>query len=164
MHSYSQITTSDFQLFKNVYIYISLFQSETNDERVARALGETCVRLHLSEEHVCRDITELFRDDVITALRRSLLSPSEACALIVGPTCGKFDIYSPWNVTLPNVPKPPVTPPRPPKAGSPQSKILFLTDIHWDKVGTSSPGCLQESWQCVTVLITLPLLSPGRIM
>lgn len=107
--------------------------SETNDERVARAIGETCVRLHLSEEHVCRDITELFRDDFIMALRRSLLSPSEACALLVGPTCGKFDIYSPWNVTLPKVPKPPVTPPTPPKAGSPQSKILFLTDIHWDQ-------------------------------
>ncbi len=29
-------------------------------------------------------------------------------------------------------PKPPVKPPTPPKPGSPQSRILFLTDIHWD--------------------------------
>lgn len=142
----------------------NVFQSETNDERVARAIGETCVRLHLSEEHVCRDIAELFRDDFITALRRSLLSPSEACALLVGPTCGKFDIYSPWNVTLPKVPKPPVTPPTPPKAGSPQSKVLFLTDIHWDQVSARSPACRWGSCLCVASLITRPFLSPGRIM
>lgn len=164
LNFFAQLFANDNHRFptfnKNVYI----FQSETNDERVARALGETCARLHLSEEHVCRDITELFRDDVIMALRRSLLSPSEACALIVGSTCGKFDIYSPWNVTLPNVPKPPVTPPTPPKAGSPQSKILFLTDIHWDQVGTSSPACRQEICLCVRVLITLLLLPPTRIM
>lgn len=151
-------------VISNYFKILRVFQSETNDERVARALGETCVRLHLSEEHVCRDITELFRDDVIMALRRSLLSPSEACALIVGPTCGKFDIYSLWNITLPNTPKPPVTPPILPKAGSPQSKILFLTDIHWDHVRTCSPTCRQESHLWVKSLIILPLLSSGRIM
>ncbi|XP_059401558.1 sphingomyelin phosphodiesterase-like [Carassius carassius] len=106
--------------------------SESNMERVAHALGEACVRLHLTEPQVCRDITELFRDDVIRALQESFLWPSEACAVLVGPTCGHFDIYAPWNVSLPRVPKPPVKPPDPPKPGSPQSRILFLTDIHWD--------------------------------
>lgn len=101
-------------------------------ERVAHALGEACVRLHLTEPQVCRDITELFRNDVIRALQESFLWPSEACALLVGPTCGHFDIYAPWNVSLPRIPKPPVKPPTPPKPGSPQSRILFLTDIHWD--------------------------------
>lgn len=155
----SQITTYDFLLLSP-----HVFQSETNDERVAHAIGETCARLHLSEEHVCRDISELFRDDFIMALRRSLLSPSEACALIVGPTCGKFDIFAPWNVTLPKVPKPPVTPPTPPKAGSPQSKILFLTDIHWDQVSSRNPSCRWESCLCVASRVTRPFLSPGRIM
>ncbi|KAF4108171.1 sphingomyelin phosphodiesterase [Onychostoma macrolepis] len=106
--------------------------SDSNMERVARALGEACVRLHLAEAQVCREITELFRDDVIRALQESFLWPSEACAVLVGPTCGHFDIYAPWNVSLPRVPKPPVKPPTPPKPGSPQSRILFLTDIHWD--------------------------------
>ncbi|MCI4388328.1 hypothetical protein PGIGA_G00084420 [Pangasianodon gigas] len=106
--------------------------SDTNMEHVARAVGEACVHLHLAEENVCREITELFRDDFIRALQESLLWPSEACALLVGPSCGHFDIYAPWNITLPRVPKPPVIPPPIPKPGSPQSRVLFLTDIHWD--------------------------------
>lgn len=115
-------------------LFLDLFQDYANEERVARAVGEACVRLHLAEERVCREITELFRDEVIRVLQKSLLWPTEACALLVGPSCGKFDLYNPWNVTLPKVPKPPVVPPSAPKAGSPQSRVLFLTDIHWDQV------------------------------
>lgn len=117
--------------------------SDTNTERVAHAVGDACVRLHLADEHVCREITELFRDDFIRALQRSLLWPSEACALLVGTSCGRFDLYAPWNITLPKVPKPPVNPPSPPKPGSPQSRVLFLTDIHWDQeyVAGSSADC-----------------------
>ncbi|XP_036379011.1 sphingomyelin phosphodiesterase [Megalops cyprinoides] len=107
--------------------------SESNEERVAWAVGEACVRLRLAEEHVCREITELFRDDVIRALQESYLWPTEACALLFGPDCGHFDIYAPWNITLPKAPKPPVVPPSPPPPGSPQSRVLFLTDVHWDK-------------------------------
>ncbi|XP_074467927.1 sphingomyelin phosphodiesterase [Sebastes fasciatus] len=107
--------------------------ADANEERVARAVGEACIRLHLADEQVCREITELFRDDFIRALQQSLLWPTEACAVLVGPSCGKFDIYASWNITLPKVAKPPVTPPSPPKPGSPKSRVLFLTDIHWDK-------------------------------
>ncbi|XP_012705465.2 sphingomyelin phosphodiesterase isoform X1 [Fundulus heteroclitus] len=107
--------------------------SSVNKERVAHAVSEACIRLHLADELVCRNITELFRDDFIRVLQQSLLWPTEACAVLVGPSCGTFDIYAPWNVTLPKVPKPPVTPPSPPRPGSPQSRVLFLTDIHWDK-------------------------------
>lgn len=115
--------------------------SDVNEERVAQVVREACIRLHLADVQVCQQITELFRDDFIRALQESLLWPSEACAILVGPSCGKFDIYAPWNITLPKVPKPPVTPPSPPKPGSPQSRVLFLTDIHWDKeyqVGSSA--------------------------
>lgn len=108
--------------------------SDTNMERVAHAVREACIRLHFANPHVCRDITELFREDFIRALQKSVLWPSEACAILVGPECGHFDIYAPWNVSLPRVPKPPVTPPTAPQQGSPQSRILFLTDIHWDAV------------------------------
>lgn len=100
---------------------------------MAHAVGEACIRLHLGDEQVCREITELFRDDFIRALQESYLWPTEACALLVGPSCGKFDLYEAWNITLPKIPKPPVTPPSPPKPGSPQSRVLFLTDIHWDQ-------------------------------
>ncbi|KAI1903453.1 hypothetical protein AGOR_G00027350 [Albula goreensis] len=107
--------------------------SEVNEERVAWAMVEACVKLRLAEEQVCREIIELFRDDVIRALQESYLWPSEACGILLGPSCGHFDIYAPWNVTLPQVPKPPITPPSPPKPGSPQNRVLFLTDVHWDK-------------------------------
>lgn len=113
-------------------IDIALLDS-ANEERVAHVLGEACIRLHLADERVCRDITELFRDDFILVLLKSVLRPSEACAILVGPTCGKFDLYDAWNITLPKVPKPPVIPPSAPAAGSPQSRVLFLTDIHWDQ-------------------------------
>lgn len=117
--------------------------TDVNEERVARAVGEACIRLHLADEEVCRQITELFRDDFIRALEYSLLWPSEACALLVGSSCGKFDLYAPWNVTLPKGPKPPVTPPSPPRPGSPQTRVLFLTDIHWDQAyaAGSSADC-----------------------
>lgn len=113
-------------------IDIALLDS-ANEERVAHVLGEACIRLHLADERVCRDITELFRDDFILVLLKSVLRPSEACAILLGPTCGKFDLYDAWNITLPKVPKPPVIPPSAPAAGSPQSRVLFLTDIHWDQ-------------------------------
>ncbi|XP_063058906.1 sphingomyelin phosphodiesterase [Engraulis encrasicolus] len=126
--------------------------SDTNKDRVAKVVGNACVRLHLADEHVCRDITQLFSDEVITTLQKSLLRPKEICAVLVGPTCGHFDIYAPWNVTLPRVPKPPVRPPVPPKPGSPQSRVLFLTDIHWDReyaTGSSAdckdPLCCRNS-------------------
>ncbi|CAL8279210.1 unnamed protein product [Arctogadus glacialis] len=117
--------------------------TDENEERVARAVGEACIRLHLADAEVCRQITELFRNDFIRALQYSLLWPSEACALLVGPSCGKFDLYAPWNVTLPKVTKPAVTPPSPPPPGSPQSRVLFLTDIHWDQeyAAGSSADC-----------------------
>ncbi|KAI7793261.1 sphingomyelin phosphodiesterase [Triplophysa rosa] len=120
---------------KAIFITVDIaLLSNTNTERVAHAVEEACARLHLADPHVCRDITQLFREDFIRALQESFLWPSEACALLVGPACGHFDIYAPWNVSLSRVPKPPVTPPTPPKPGSPQSRILFLTDIHWDAV------------------------------
>ncbi|XP_026226069.1 sphingomyelin phosphodiesterase [Anabas testudineus] len=126
--------------------------SDANEERVAHAVGEACIRLHLAEEQVCREITELFRSDFIRVLQESLLWPSEACGLLVGPSCGKFDIYAPWNITLPKVPKPPVIPPSPPTPSSPKSRVLFLTDIHWDQeyepgsaVDCKEPLCCRNS-------------------
>ncbi|XP_070773329.1 sphingomyelin phosphodiesterase isoform X2 [Enoplosus armatus] len=132
------------RLCKAVFTILDIaLLSDVNEERVAFAVREACIRLHLADEQVCREITELFRDDFIRALQQSLLWPTEACALLVGPSCGKFDIYAAWNITLPKAPKPPVTPPSPPKPGSPQSRVLFLTDIHWDQeyVAGSTADC-----------------------
>ena len=45
------------------------------------------------------------------------LSPGEACAVVIGPSCetGYNPFDQPWNVTLPNTHKPPVNPIPPPK-------------------------------------------------
>ncbi|XP_078393279.1 sphingomyelin phosphodiesterase [Cetorhinus maximus] len=80
---------------------------------------------------------------MITAWINSILKPSEICGLLLGIYCGHWDIYSDWNVTLPDKPKPPVIPPKPPQPGAPITRVLFLTDIHWDKdyIPGSNPDC-----------------------
>lgn len=131
-------------LCKTVFTAIDIaLQNEANMDRVATMAEEVCIRLHLADGKVCIQIIELFKGDFISALMRSLLRPDEVCALLVGSSCGHFDIYSDWNVSLPNVPKPPVVPPTPPKPGSPQNRVLFLTDIHWDRdyAEGSNPDC-----------------------
>ncbi|XP_068122580.1 sphingomyelin phosphodiesterase [Hyperolius riggenbachi] len=113
-------------------------QLESNMERVAEVMVMVCQKLHLAEPDVCEQAIQLFKKDMITAWVRSVLRPSEACGLIVGTDCGHWDIGSDWNITLPPVPKPPLHPPVPPAQGSPVSRVLFLTDVHWDH--SYSPG------------------------
>ncbi|XP_078252026.1 sphingomyelin phosphodiesterase-like, partial [Rhinoraja longicauda] len=107
---------------------------------VARRL---CVELRIAEGEICVQAIALFERDVITAWVDSVLRPAEACGLLLGSDCGHWDIYGPWNVSLPAIPKPPVVPPVAPHAGAPVTRILFLTDIHWDKdyVVGAEPHC-----------------------
>ncbi|XP_030684561.1 sphingomyelin phosphodiesterase isoform X2 [Nomascus leucogenys] len=91
-----------------------------------------CNLLKIAPPAVCQSIVQLFEDDMVEVWRRSVLSPSEACGLLLGSTCGHWDIFSSWNISLPTVPKPPPKPPSPPAPGAPVSRVLFLTDLHWD--------------------------------
>lgn len=57
-----------------------------------------------------KDVLNL-QDEFVGVIEKLVLSPEEACGLVVGESCGKS--YNPedmWNITLPNVPKPPVKP------------------------------------------------------
>ncbi|KAM8976241.1 sphingomyelin phosphodiesterase [Pelodytes ibericus] len=108
-------------------------QTESSMEFVASVAVKVCMTMHLEEPSVCDKVVHLFRRDVITAWELSVLRPSEICGLLVGSTCGHWDIYSDWNISLPQIPKPPVTPPVPPVPGANVSRVLFLTDVHWDK-------------------------------
>ena len=67
------------------------------------------------------------QDEVLTVLDTVGLSPEVACAVVVGPTCAtSYDPFDqPWNVTLPDTPKPPVTPVHPPKVCG----YLVLCDV-----------------------------------
>uniref|UniRef100_A0A4W3GLM6 Sphingomyelin phosphodiesterase 1 n=1 Tax=Callorhinchus milii TaxID=7868 RepID=A0A4W3GLM6_CALMI len=115
----------------------------TNAERVAGVAVVICERLRLVPDPICSQVVELFKHDVITAWIGSVLRPDEACGLLLGSTCGRWDIYSDWNISLPATPKPPVLPPKPPHPGAPQLRLLFLTDIHWDReyIPGSSAQC-----------------------
>lgn len=97
-----------------------------------------CTNLHLARPEVCEEIIQLFEHDMLTAWIRSILRPAEICGLLVGSRCGHWDIFSDWNVTMPDTPKPPVRPPQPPPPGAPTIRVLFLTDLHWDRAYT--PG------------------------
>ncbi|XP_066444653.1 sphingomyelin phosphodiesterase [Eleutherodactylus coqui] len=107
-------------------------QVESNMERVAEVAVTVCRTLHLEEPGICDQVVQLFKRDVITAWVMSVLRPSEFCGLLLGTDCGHWDIGSEWNITLPPKPKPPIQPPVPPRPGSPVSRVLFITDIHWD--------------------------------
>ncbi|XP_065690501.1 sphingomyelin phosphodiesterase [Patagioenas fasciata] len=108
-------------------------QLEPNVARVGRVASRLCQALRLARPEVCRDAVRLFQRDVVSAWARSVLRPAEACGLLLGPRCGRWDILGDWNVTLPDTPKPPVRPPAPPPPGAPVARVLFLTDLHWDR-------------------------------
>ncbi|XP_038034940.2 sphingomyelin phosphodiesterase [Anas platyrhynchos] len=113
-------------------------QLEPNVVRVGRVAAGLCQELRLARPEICRQAVQLFQRDVVAAWARSMLRPAEACGLLLGPRCGHWDIYGAWNVSLPAAPKPPVRPPAPPPPGAPSARILFLTDLHWDRLYT--PG------------------------
>ncbi|OCT96319.1 sphingomyelin phosphodiesterase [Xenopus laevis] len=106
---------------------------ESNQEAVAELAERVCRELRLAEPSVCQQTVQIFKKDMITAWVMSMLRPSEICGLLVGAECGTWDIGSDWNITFPPKPKPPVVPPVPPAPGSPVSRVLFLTDLHWDR-------------------------------
>ncbi|KAM6139813.1 LOW QUALITY PROTEIN: sphingomyelin phosphodiesterase [Pterocles gutturalis] len=108
-------------------------QLEPAVSRVGRVASRVCEALRLARPQICRDAVGLFQRDVVAAWARSVLRPAEACGLLLGPRCGRWDILADWNVTLPATPKPPVHPPAPPPPGAPTARILFLTDLHWDR-------------------------------
>ncbi|KAM4683543.1 sphingomyelin phosphodiesterase [Amazona ochrocephala] len=109
-------------------------QLEPTVSRVGRVASRLCQDLRLARAEVCREAVQLFQRDVVSAWARSVLRPAEACGLLLGPRCGHWDILGDWNVSLPDTPKPPVRPPEPPAPGAPSERILFLTDLHWDRL------------------------------
>uniref|UniRef100_A0A8D0GAV7 Sphingomyelin phosphodiesterase n=1 Tax=Sphenodon punctatus TaxID=8508 RepID=A0A8D0GAV7_SPHPU len=104
---------------------------------------QLCVELRLARPEICQETIHLFQHDLVSVWTHSVLRPTEICGLLVGTHCGHWDIYSDWNISLPAAPKPPVRPPVPPPPGTPTARVLFLTDLHWDRGYTpgSDPAC-----------------------
>ena len=119
------------------------WQNQASVAWVGSVAIKLCMLLKIAPPAVCQSAVHLFEDDMVEVWTRSVLSPSEACGLLLGSSCGHWDIFSSWNISLPAVPKPPPQPPKPPAPGSPVSRVLFLTDLHWDHdyLEGTDPNC-----------------------
>ena len=112
----------------------TLVGRQASEKDIVNFSIEVCEFFKIEDHRVCQGIVRMFKDEFIGVMEKLVLTPEEACGLIVGESCGTpYDPYaSMWNITLPNVKKPPVQPHVPPKAGSPKLRILHVTDIHLD--------------------------------
>uniref|UniRef100_A0A8C8VJM0 Sphingomyelin phosphodiesterase n=1 Tax=Pelusios castaneus TaxID=367368 RepID=A0A8C8VJM0_9SAUR len=124
-------------------LHCCVLQMQTNEDLIGRLAASVCTELRLAPREVCQAAVQLFEKDMVSAWARSVLRPAEICGLLVGTSCGHWDIFSAWNVTLPDTPKPPPVPPTPPPPSAPTARLLFLTDLHWDQAYTpgSDPAC-----------------------
>ncbi|KAB0397067.1 hypothetical protein E2I00_012022, partial [Balaenoptera physalus] len=74
---------------------------EDSVARVGSMAIKMCTLLKIAPPAVCQSAVQLFQDDVVEVWTRSVLSPSEACGLLLGSSCGHWDIFSSWNISLP---------------------------------------------------------------
>ncbi|XP_060565615.1 sphingomyelin phosphodiesterase-like [Ruditapes philippinarum] len=108
-------------------------KGSTQDD-VVKFSTEACIDLKIEDEKVCRAFLEEFKEEIFTVVLRLSYSPREVCSHVLGTDCGEpYNPNAMWNVTFPDVPKPPVIPPSLPKPDSPRLRILHLTDFHMDK-------------------------------
>ena len=93
-----------------------LFRLNKTHEFIANAAIFWCEKLKIEDTRVCTEVIPEFQNEVLSVFDDVGLEPKEACGLILGPSCAKVrDLYPDWNITLPNVTKPPVHPIPPPK-------------------------------------------------
>ena len=93
-----------------------LFRLNKTESFIAEAAIFWCEKLKIEDTRVCSGIIPEFRNEVLSVFDEVGLDPNEICGLILGPSCGKVrDLYPDWNISLPNIPKPPVQPVPPPK-------------------------------------------------
>nr|XP_022336528.1 sphingomyelin phosphodiesterase-like [Crassostrea virginica] len=130
----------------------ALVEKQSSEEEIVEFMTFICKKFHIEDDRVCEDITREYKDEFIGVTLRLVLSPSEVCGILLGDNCGTpYDPNDLWNVTLPSEPKPPVTPWRLPKPGSPTLRILHISDIHIDpayevgsKVKCGEPLCCRQ--------------------
>ncbi|XP_076361284.1 sphingomyelin phosphodiesterase-like [Tachypleus tridentatus] len=92
-----------------------------------------CNFFKIESARVCQGVTQVFQGEVLYVFERLVLSPQEVCGLILGDTCSPvYNPYHNWTVPLTPFPKPPVKPVPPPKTGAPTTRVLHLSDTHFD--------------------------------
>ncbi|XP_045170624.2 sphingomyelin phosphodiesterase-like [Mercenaria mercenaria] len=112
----------------------SLVDKGKTQEDVVEFSTKACIDLKIEDERVCQAVVQEFKAELFGVVLRLAYTPKEVCSYILSADCGApYNPYAMWNVTLPDVPKPPVVPPVLPKPGSPTMRILHLTDFHMDR-------------------------------
>jgi hypothetical protein len=87
-----------------------------NDTRAFKDIAVlVCVTLKITnDESVCAGAIELFEPSVLAVIKNTALTDIELCSAFLG-NCGTIENPAfNWNITLPDVPKPPVKPINPP--------------------------------------------------
>ncbi|XP_038051985.1 sphingomyelin phosphodiesterase-like isoform X2 [Patiria miniata] len=112
-----------------------LLEKNTTEDVILDVMVEFCKVGEIETPRVCEYIAREFKDELFGVLTGHYATPDEICGMLVGSSCDvPYNPNTPWNVTFPKVAKPPVTIPKPPKAGSPKLTILHLSDLHWDRM------------------------------
>lgn len=87
-----------------------LFRLNKTEQFIANEAKDLCIELKIQDTRICTGIILEFKNEVLTVFDEVGLNPDQVCGLVLGPSCYKVrDLYPDWNVTFPDVPKPPVT-------------------------------------------------------
>ncbi|CAD5118658.1 DgyrCDS7346 [Dimorphilus gyrociliatus] len=129
-----------------------LMESMKTMDEIQDLLTKLCIFIKIKDDNICRGIIKEFKEEVLSVFDLVVLSPENFCGTIFGEQCAH--VHHPhefWNITLNNIPKPPVTSLKYPKPGLPTLRILQLSDIHVDfnyKVGGNAecnePVCCKD--------------------
>ena len=108
------------------------------EEEISKLITDFCIVFQILDNNVCTLVVKEFKDEVLTVADTVGLNGDEICGIILGPSCAiPYDPYNQtWSVKLSNTPKPPVTQMPLPAKGANQTRILHITDIHYDAMYT----------------------------
>ncbi|XP_065178037.1 sphingomyelin phosphodiesterase-like [Sycon ciliatum] len=112
----------------------ALVKQNATEEEIVKLSTRICIDLKIEDKRVCDGITVEFREEIIAVLLATALSADEICGLILGDSCADVPDFNSQNWTVPilNNTKPPYTPVKPPAAGTPTARFLYLSDVHYD--------------------------------
>ncbi|GAB6027684.1 hypothetical protein CHUAL_001924 [Chamberlinius hualienensis] len=114
---------------KAIQFYIHMGASK---QSVANLATSICKKLEVTTPRACEGISREFQDEVVYVFSQVSLKPAAICGSILDEDCGSNNPSNMWNVTFPDVPKPPVVPMVNPTSSSPVLKVLHLSDVHLD--------------------------------
>uniref|UniRef100_A0A915KH99 Saposin B-type domain-containing protein n=1 Tax=Romanomermis culicivorax TaxID=13658 RepID=A0A915KH99_ROMCU len=130
---------------------LHIYSKSSTKDCLSTLIIDFCELLQIEELSVCSSLVHQFTDEVLYVAGQLLLKPDQFCGFILPNTCGNaYDpMHSTWNVSLPNIPKPPVQESVLPQVektdqkiqvfcfleltpDAPKLRVLQLTDIHYD--------------------------------